>query len=70
MLEEQSGKPEREENLKIDKTASRIPGSVGRVGLAAPRGFEKQEQRTARDPSTPRVAEQCSKRAFDGRLKQ
>jgi hypothetical protein len=29
-----------------------------------------KEQRTARDPSTPRVAEQCSKRAFDGRLKQ
>lgn len=29
-----------------------------------------KEKRTARDPSTPRVAEQCSKRAFDGRLKQ
>jgi hypothetical protein len=29
-----------------------------------------KEQRTARDPATPRVAEQCSKRAFDGRLKQ
>jgi hypothetical protein len=29
-----------------------------------------KDQRTARDPATPRVAEQCSKRAFDGRLKQ
>jgi len=29
-----------------------------------------KSQRTARDPQTPRVAEQCSKRAFDGRLKQ
>jgi len=29
-----------------------------------------KEKRSARDPSTPRVAEQCSKRAFDGRLKQ
>jgi len=27
-------------------------------------------QRKSGDPSTPRVAEQCSKRAFDGRLKQ
>jgi len=29
-----------------------------------------KDQRAPRDPVTPRVAEQCSKRAFDGRLKQ
>jgi len=29
-----------------------------------------KQDRTSGDPQTPRVAEQCSKRAFDGRLKQ
>merc|ERR1719197_314264 len=29
-----------------------------------------KDKRTERDPDTPRVALQCSKRAFDGRLKQ